>query len=84
MPKMQKIPNWVSMNTKHVFWQDDFLHMRLASKAKHFEPIEHKFLSNGFKNEWFVLQPFPLKFQSFEIFVWFSFLSSSSNEHVLS
>jgi hypothetical protein len=37
------------MNTKHVFWQDDFLHMRLASKAKHFEPIEHKFLSNGFK-----------------------------------
>jgi hypothetical protein len=29
------------------------------------------------------LQPFPSKFQDFEIFVWFGFSSSSSNEHVL-
>jgi hypothetical protein len=49
--------------------------MWLAFKAKHFECIEHNFLSNGLKNESFVLQPFPLKFQNFEIFVWFSFLS---------
>jgi hypothetical protein len=30
------------------------------------------------------LQPFPLKFQGFEIFEWFGFSSSSSNEYVLS
>ncbi len=40
-------------------------------------------LSNGFKKESFALQPFPSKFQDFEIFVWFGFSSSSSNEHVL-
>jgi hypothetical protein len=27
--------------TKHVFWQDYFMHMWLAPKARHFEPIEH-------------------------------------------
>jgi len=43
--------------------------MRLASKVRHFEPIEHNCLSNGFKNEFFALQPFPSKFQDFEIFV---------------
>jgi hypothetical protein len=30
------------------------------------------------------LQLFPSKFWNFEIFVWFGFTSSSSNEHVLS
>jgi hypothetical protein len=30
------------------------------------------------------LQHFPSKFQDFEIFEWFGFSSSSSNEHVLS
>jgi hypothetical protein len=30
------------------------------------------------------LKPFPSKFQDFDIFVWFGFSSSSSNEHVLS
>jgi hypothetical protein len=30
------------------------------------------------------LQPFPSKFEDFDIFVWFDFSSSSSNEHVLS
>jgi hypothetical protein len=30
------------------------------------------------------LQPFPLKFQDFEIFEWFGFSSNSSNEHKLS
>jgi hypothetical protein len=29
------------------------------------------------------LQPFPSNFQNFEIFEWFGFSSSSSNEHVL-
>jgi hypothetical protein len=42
--------------------------MRPAFSAKHFEPIEHNFLSNGLKNESFALQPFPSKFQDFEIF----------------
>jgi hypothetical protein len=51
------------------FWQDYFLHMRTASKVRHFEPIELFFLSDGFLNESFALQPFPLKFQDFEIFV---------------
>jgi hypothetical protein len=32
----------------------------------------------------FALEPFPSKFQDFEIFDWFDFSSSSSNEHVLS
>ncbi len=47
-------------------------------------PLNIMFLSNGLKNESFVLQPFPLKFQGFEIFEWFGFSSSSSNEYVLS
>jgi hypothetical protein len=54
-----------------------------TSKAKHFELIKH-FLSNGLKNESFALQPLCSNFQNFEIFEWFGFLSSSSNEHVLS
>ncbi len=41
------------------------------------------FLSNGFLNASFALQPFFSKFQDFEIFEWFGFSSSSSNEHVL-
>jgi len=36
------------------------------------------------KKESFALQPFPSKFQSFEIFVWFGFSSSSYNKHILS
>jgi hypothetical protein len=43
---MQKIPE----NLKNVYWQDYFLHMWPATKARHFEPIEHNFLSNGLKN----------------------------------
>jgi hypothetical protein len=31
-------------------------------------PFNTIFLSNGFKNESFALQPFPSKFQDFEIF----------------
>ncbi len=66
------------------FYKIIFCTCGLASKAKHFEPIEHHFLSNGFLNESFALQLFPSKFWNFEIFVWFGFTSSSSNEHVLS
>jgi hypothetical protein len=47
-------------------------------------PLNIIFLSNGFLNESFALQLFSSKFQSFEIFEWFGFSSSSSNEHVLS
>jgi hypothetical protein len=32
-------------------------------------PLNISFLSNGLKNESFALQPFPSKFQNFEIFV---------------
>jgi hypothetical protein len=46
-------------------------------------PLNIFFLSNGLKNESFVLHPFFSKFQNFEIFEWFGFSSSSSNEHVL-
>jgi len=46
-------------------------------------PLKLFFISNNEKNESFTLQPFPSKFQHFEIFVWFGFSSSSFNEHVL-
>jgi hypothetical protein len=41
----------------------------IACKARNFESIEHFFISNGLTNESFTLQPFPSKFQDFEIFV---------------
>jgi hypothetical protein len=47
-------------------------------------PLNIIFLSNGLKNESFALQSFSSKFQNFEIFEWFGFSSSSSNEHVFS
>ncbi len=37
----RKSQNEFQWTTKHVFWQDYFLHMWLASKARHFKPIEH-------------------------------------------
>ncbi len=43
--------------------------MSLASKAKHFEPIEHLFFQMFERIEYFALQPFFSKFQNFEIFV---------------
>jgi hypothetical protein len=64
------------------FWQDYFLYMWPAPTAKHFEPIEHNYFAKWLKNESFALQPYPSKFQDFEIFVWFGFSSSSPNEHV--
>ncbi len=39
------------------------MHMWSTPKAEHFEPIEHMFLPNGLKNEYFALQPSPSKFQ---------------------
>jgi hypothetical protein len=45
-------------------------------------PLNIIFLSNGFLNESFALQPFLSKFQDFENFERFGFPSSSSNEHV--
>ncbi len=56
------------------------LHLKLGI----LNPLNNFFLSNGFLNESFALQPFPSKFEDFDIFVWFDFSSSSSNEHVLS
>ncbi len=44
-----------------------------TSKVKHFEPTKHNFLSNGIKTKSSNLQPFPSKFQNFEIFVSFGF-----------
>ncbi len=72
------------MDTKHVFWQDYFLHNDLHLKLNILNPLNIIFWLNGFKNEFFALQPFPSKFQDFEIFEWLGFSSSSSNEHVLS
>jgi hypothetical protein len=56
----------------------------LHLKLNILNPLNIIFLSKGLKNESFTLQPFPSKFQNFEIFVWFGFSSSSSNEHVFS
>ncbi len=56
------------------------LHLKLVI----LNPLNIFFLSNDFLNEFFALQPFPSKFQDFEIFVWFGFPSSSSTKHVLS
>jgi hypothetical protein len=50
------------------------MHMQPAPKVKHFEPIEHNFMSNSFLNECFSSQPFLLKFQDFEFFVYFGFM----------
>ncbi len=49
--------------TKHVFWEDYFLHMWFTPKAKHFEPIEHNLFS-----KWLKKNPFPcnLFFQNFK------------------
>jgi hypothetical protein len=44
----RKSQNEFQWTTKHVFWQDYFLHMRLASKAKYFKPIEHNFFIKWF------------------------------------
>jgi len=40
--------NEFQWTTKHVFWQNYFMHMWPTPKAKHFEPIEHNFTSNSF------------------------------------
>jgi len=73
MLKLQKIPENPKMNFNgqpNMFFDKNLsctcdLHL----KQKFLNPFEHNFLSNGFKNESFVLQPFPSKFQDFEIFV---------------
>jgi len=56
----------------------------LHQKLDILNPLNIIFLSNGFLNESFALQPFHSKFQDFEIFEWIGFSSSLSNEHVLS
>jgi hypothetical protein len=48
--KSPKFSKWVSMNNQTwTFWQDYFLHMWHAHKARHFEPIEHNFLVKWLK-----------------------------------
>jgi len=56
----------------------------LHLKLNIFNQLNIIFLSTGLKNESFTLQPYLSKFQDFELFVWFGFSLSSSNEHVLS
>jgi hypothetical protein len=62
--KQEKSQNKFQWTTKHVFWQNYFMHMWLAPKVEHFEPIEHNFMSNNFLNESFSSHPFLLKFQN--------------------
>jgi len=57
-----------------------YLHLKLYI----LNPLKSIVLSNGFLKKSFALERFPSKFQNFEIFEWFDFSSSSSNEHVLS
>jgi hypothetical protein len=37
----KKSQNECQWTTKHVFWQDYFLHIWFAPIARHFEPVEH-------------------------------------------
>jgi len=63
--KSQNEFQWI---IKHVFWQDYFLHMQHAPKARHLQPMFNIFLGQMLKkNESLALQPFPSKFQDFEI-----------------
>jgi hypothetical protein len=72
MPEMQKIPENPKMNINGQ--PNIFLAMFISCmgdlhlKLNIFNPLNIIFLSNGLKNESFNLQPFPLKFQDFEIF----------------
>ncbi len=60
--KCKKSQNEFQWTTKHVFWQDYFLHMWLAPKAGNFEPIEHNFFV-----KWFLKWIFYLAALSFKI-----------------
>jgi hypothetical protein len=79
--KSQNRFQWI---TKHVFWQDYFLHIWYARKAKHFEPIEHNCFVQWLKKWDLCLATLSFKISRLWHFVWFSFPWSSSNEHVLS
>jgi hypothetical protein len=48
MLEMKKIQSEFQRTTKHVFWQDYFMHMWPTSKARHFELIEHNFFMKWF------------------------------------
>jgi hypothetical protein len=69
----KKIQNKFQQITKHVFWQDNILHMWLAPKARHFEPIEHNYFCQMVK----ILNPLLCNpfFQNFKTlkFVWLGF-----------
>jgi hypothetical protein len=73
MPKTQKIlenPKMSSNGQPNMFFGKIIsctcdLHL----KKNILNPLNIIVLSNGLKNDPFALQPFPLKFQNFEIFV---------------
>jgi hypothetical protein len=66
------------------FWQDYFLHMWLAPKAKHFEPIGHNVFAKWVFKWVFCLPTISFKISKFWNFVWFGFSLSSFSECVLS
>ncbi len=65
---LKRFQNVFQWTTKHVFGQDNFLHMWPTLKARHFEPIEHNFFVKWLK-KWVLclVGPFPSKFQDFDI-----------------
>jgi hypothetical protein len=61
-----KIPkNEFQWTTKHVFWQDYFLHMWPTLKARHFDPIEHNFFVKWLKKWVLFLVVFSFKISRF-------------------
>jgi len=80
---MQKIPENLKMSfngqSNMFFGKIISYTCDLHLKLNILNPLNIIFLSNSLKNE-----SFPSIFQDFDIFVWFGFSSSSSNEHVLS
>jgi len=71
------------MDNQTCFWHVYFLHIGLASKARHLEPIEHNSFIKWFKKWMFCFTTLLSKFQHFENFEWFGFSSSSSKNMYL-
>jgi hypothetical protein len=68
----KKSQNEFQSTTKHFFWQNYFVHIWPAPKAKHFEPIKHFFCQMVFK---WVLCIVALSFKKFKLrnfcMIWF-------------
>jgi hypothetical protein len=79
----KKCQNELLWITKHVFWHNYFLNMWIILKAKSLKLSEYKQLAKWFKRKSFHLQPFPFKFQDFEIFIYdLVFIKFTQQTHI--